>query len=92
MVRNRCTHADSKIKIHEENDQKAQGNNKRQHKKIQTWKRHLDTERYLECKLGKKTQGVRTGKLCKEVDRVKQGCKTSLDCFVNVKEGIDFRL
>lgn len=55
-------------------------------KKIQTWKR------YLECKLGKKTQGVRTGKLCKEVDRVKQGCKTSVDCFVNVKEGIDFRL
>lgn len=86
MVRNRCTHADSKIKIHEENDQKAQGNNKRQHKKIQTWKR------YLERKLGKKTQGVRTGRLCKEVDRVEQGCKTSLDCFVNVKEGIDFRL
>lgn len=86
MVRNRCTHADSKIKIHEENNQKAQGNNKRQQQKIQTWKR------YLECKLGKKTQGVQTGKLCKEVDRVKQGCKTSLDCFVNVKEGIDFRL
>lgn len=61
-------------------------------KKIQTWKRYLDTERYLECKLGRKTQGVLTGKLSKEVDRVKQGCKTLLDCFVNVKEGIDFRL
>lgn len=32
LVRNRCTHADSKIKIHEENNQKAQGNNKRQQK------------------------------------------------------------
>lgn len=86
MVRNRCTHADSKIKIHEENNQKAQGNNKRQQK-------NTNLEKIFGMQTRKEnTRSANCVKLCKEVDRVKQGCKTSLDCFVNVKEGIDFRL